>query len=652
MRTILYFDYAALFILFTILISNYVRKIASGIINTLFIIMTVMSIMTVMCDVLFEATVAPLQHGDILSDIEVLYAYFIAYSYFFLRNTLGFVFLLFTFSLTRTMFKIRRKEIKVLLFLPYVLFLIALSSNFLTGSLFKISAYDGYSRGGQFYWIYILTVIYLIIGLMNLILNKSLFSIEKWIALIFMYTLTFSAIIFQYYHPTTLVELFSTAISLMLIILVVVRPEEITDPLVGELSIKAYLTELNKIKSTRQPVQIAAINVKNAIEIRNFLGEEMFGAYMMKFIDSIRKLCKEERISFQIYSDMPDNIYVLIDNMDYDIEGRMMGILDFKEFEASSMRLVARLCVIKCPKDVNKVPDIIYISRNYGDMIGNLQRFTRAADLTHTRDYRIRKNIDSILTRAIKHKKFELYYQPIYSVKEKKFVSAEALIRLNDPLYGAISPGLFIPLAESRGLINPIGDIVLESVYSLVSKNDFRESGIQYIDVNLSVAQCIRNDIVDKIKELEEEYGVSRNKIKMEITETYLGESIDEIIYSLADMGYDFALDDYGTGYSNIHRILELPLRIIKIDKTLVNGMKTKTGFTILKSTVDMLQSVDLKIIVEGVEDEESFRQLEKMGVDYIQGYYFSRPLPENEFLELIKKQKGGEGEVEKMAEN
>lgn len=637
MRGLLYFDYASLAILFTILLSIGVKKIINGTINLLFLGVTILTILTALCDLVFDLLVAPVYSGGTISDSGLLYAYAILYIYFFLRNSTSFLFLLYTYSLTRTMFKIRSPFSRILLTTPFFIFLIVLFSNFFTGKIFMVSSESGYTRGEHIFIVYAIILLYLVIGLINLLINRSLFTSEKWIGLSLMYFITFTAVIFQLKYPLYLVDLFATSISLLIMTLVVVRPEEMLNQFVNELSFQAYITELHKLDSTRQSVQIAAINIKNAIEVRNFLGEEFFTDYIKEFIAPIKKLCKEEGLSYQLYSDMPDNIYMIIDNMDFPIEEKMLSFLDFREFEASAMRLLPRLCVMRFLEDVNSIEDVLYISRNFGDMIGNLQRFAKASDLINTREYKIRRDIDNILTRAIKNQKFELYYQPIYSLNENRFVSAEALIRLNDPEYGFIPPSIFIPLAESRGLIHQIGDIVLEEVYILVSKYNLKELGMNYIDVNLSVAQCMRRDLIDKICFLENQYSVSRSSIKMEITETYLGESMDDIIYTLTDMGYDIALDDYGTGYSNIHRILELPLRIIKIDKSLVEGMKTSTGFTILKSTIDMLHNVNFSIIVEGVEDEDQFLKLKEMGADYIQGYYFSKPLPEEEFIAFVR---------------
>jgi EAL domain-containing protein (putative c-di-GMP-specific phosphodiesterase class I) len=233
-----------------------------------------------------------------------------------------------------------------------------------------------------------------------------------------------------------------------------------------------------------------------------------------------------------------------------------------------------------------------------------------------------------------------MYYQPIYSVKEKRFVSAEALIRLNDEEFGFISPAVFIPAAERRGLMVPIGDFVLESVFGFISKNDFRELGLSYVELNLSVAQCVQGDLAEKILALEKKYHVNPERVNLEITETTyenIGETTDANIRILSENGFSFSLDDYGTGYSNMQRISRLPLKIIKIDKTLVDDIRNRAGLSVMQNTVCMLKDIHKEIVCEGVETAEQLNQLSSLGVDFIQGYYFSKPLPEDKFVSFIK---------------
>ena len=230
-----------------------------------------------------------------------------------------------------------------------------------------------------------------------------------------------------------------------------------------------------------------------------------------------------------------------------------------------------------------------------------------------------------------------MYYQPIYSVERKRFVSAEALIRLNDEEYGFISPGLFIPAAEKRGVILPIGDFVLEDVHRFIAEN--MPESLDYIEINLSVAQCMQEELPEKLAYLGEKYGVAPDRINLEITETTyenMGNVMEFNLDALSGMGYSFSLDDYGTGYSNMHRVSKLPLKIIKLDKTLIDDISTDEGFSIVRNTVKMMRDIDKELVAEGVETKEDLGRLEAVGCDFIQGYYFSKPLPAEDFIKFI----------------
>lgn len=154
----------------------------------------------------------------------------------------------------------------------------------------------------------------------------------------------------------------------------------------------------------------------------------------------------------------------------------------------------------------------------------------------------------------------------------------------------------------------------------------------------------MERDLPEKIRALQEKYGVDPRYINLEITETTF-ENISEVVYEnahrLIQMGYSFALDDYGIGYSNIQRVNHLPLKLIKIDKSMLDEVSTENGRMILQYTVRMMQSIGKQLVVEGAETRDVIRILEDMGCDYIQGFYFSRPLPADDFIRFIEEDNG-----------
>ncbi|MDD7177117.1 MAG: EAL domain-containing protein, partial [Lachnospiraceae bacterium] len=263
------------------------------------------------------------------------------------------------------------------------------------------------------------------------------------------------------------------------------------------------------------------------------------------------------------------------------------------------------------------------------------------ADEKDRRMFQLRGEIDSIISNAVAERRFQMYYQPIYSTKEKRFLSAEALIRLKDEKYGFISPELFITVAEKNGMILQIGDFVLDEVCGFLSRCERDGLPIDYIELNLSMNQCMRPDLKENVLSYMNKYHLRPDQINLEITETAANTAqdiVEDNIIRLSEEGISFSLDDYGTGYSNLSRIMALPFHIIKLDKSLADRVDDSRMKILLKNTIRMLKEIGMEIVVEGVETKETLDQFAKLGCDFIQGYYFSKPLPEQEFVEFIRK--------------
>ena len=169
--------------------------------------------------------------------------------------------------------------------------------------------------------------------------------------------------------------------------------------------------------------------------------------------------------------------------------------------------------------------------------------------------------------------------------------------------------------------------------------------GIEHIEVNLSVAQCVETELVEKIRNWLEEYNVSPDQLRLEITEnaaTFNPQIVEKNILKLKEMGINFALDDYGIGYSNIKKVISLPFDVVKLNKTFVDEIDNPNTESLVKDTIHMLKSLGKKVLIEGVETESradtfmNFRCDKTHGCDYLQGFYFSKPLPETEFVKFL----------------
>lgn len=255
------------------------------------------------------------------------------------------------------------------------------------------------------------------------------------------------------------------------------------------------------------------------------------------------------------------------------------------------------------------------------------------------------RTIEEILQKAILEDGIVMNYQPIYSTTGRGFHSAEALVRLKDnDTIGFISPEEFIPIAEKKGLIVDLSMMIFEKVCRFIRDGKLKEKGIEYVEINLSAVHCMDSRLVEQLTGLLNKYELKPEQLNLEITETTalsVDKSVSSNLNRLIQMGCGFSMDDYGTGYSNLVQIADLTFDLAKIDKSLVWGYfaeDSKKEKVILSSTVSMFKNLDMGIVAEGVETKEQAETLEKMGVEYLQGYYFSRPIPEEQLLEFLSK--------------
>lgn len=252
--------------------------------------------------------------------------------------------------------------------------------------------------------------------------------------------------------------------------------------------------------------------------------------------------------------------------------------------------------------------------------------------------------INHILKSAVRNKSFEVYFQPIYSIDDGAFSAAEALVRLRDPELGFIPPDEFIPIAEQNGLILEVGDIVFRKVCEFLCSPDAADLGIRYIEVNLSMVQCMQEDLHKHLKDIMDKYQIPYHMIDFEVTETF-STSDNRILMNnmscLIDSGCSFAVDDYGTGFSNTDYLIELPFELVKLDKSVVwSATDNDKAMKVLEHTAAMIKSLGLKIVAEGVETFEQVLMLRSMGCDFLQGYYFSKPIPPEEYVEFMRNSK------------
>ncbi len=254
-----------------------------------------------------------------------------------------------------------------------------------------------------------------------------------------------------------------------------------------------------------------------------------------------------------------------------------------------------------------------------------------------------RLQLENQLRKAIDSGQLEVFYQPKLDLSLDSLQAAEALVRWRHPQRGLVSPADFIPLAEETGLIGAIGEFVLRRAASQAC--EWRQQGLGDIrvSVNVSVHQLRQGNLTTLVRRVLEETGLPAHLLELELTESQLLDNVESVLHTLnqlRELGVKLAIDDFGTGYSSLSYLKRLPVDYLKIDRTFVRDL-TEDGedAAITRAIIAMAHSLELKVVAEGVEEQQQLDFLKSQGCDEIQGFLISRPIEAIHFASLLREQ-------------
>lgn len=248
-----------------------------------------------------------------------------------------------------------------------------------------------------------------------------------------------------------------------------------------------------------------------------------------------------------------------------------------------------------------------------------------------------REKLKETITASLAHNRFFLCYQPIYDAAGQHPCGAEALLRMRDENGQIVSPGVFIPAAEENGSIIQVTWMVLDKVCAFIAAH--RDEDLPPISINFSTQQFAVQNMCEVIRRYLDHYRIDPSQIKVEITErvfTEINNLLLKNIQGLQDMGVGLYLDDFGTGYSNMACVLNYPIEVVKVDKSLLSEDEHSKANDLLQALVSGLKHLDVQVLIEGVETSEQSHRMQDIGVDRMQGFFYARPMEENAFLDHI----------------
>ncbi len=377
--------------------------------------------------------------------------------------------------------------------------------------------------------------------------------------------------------------------------------------------------------------------------INDSLGHQ-YGDVLLKGI--AHEMVRVEGIQDTCYRMGGDEFVILIRRDAYDRFDKI--IAEIKEIfskpwflKNSDYYCTMSMGIVTFPDNGDSVPELIkkadiamYEAKKSGK--NRVAYYSDTLDSTSGRRLDMEKNMRDATGEGCSE--FEIYYQPIMDVSSDQVecVGAEALLRWNSSKLGFVSPMEFVPLAEYLGLINPIGNYVLQEACYRCKK--WNENGYPNykVNVNLSVVQLLQPDIVEIVEKILKDSKLNPKNLTLEVTESLAindMERMKKILDSIKKLGVKIALDDFGTGYSSLNHIREILFDIIKVDQSFVKELAEDAySQSFVKMVSELAQTIGVKICVEGIETQNQYKVLQGMKVKYIQGYYFDKPMPSFNF--------------------
>ncbi len=560
-------------------------------------------------------------------------------TYFVFHSALSPLFFSYIIYATGSIYMYRRhRKIFAALMCPVLIVELMVLLNPFMHKVFSLDEDYLFIRGEWETFVYISSAFYFVLAIADMIRFWKIVSVRRRTALVFLFVITFAGIMAQLLDQNLLVELFAEALALMTMMLAVENEDDRIDTATDLYNRSALADDTAKLIYMKQAFYVIVARVSNADALKKLTGSSNSDTLLNNVAEYFRSIHPR----YQIYKTSPTTFVLLQYGDDHDT-ARLLADQIWQRFEENwncegvEIRLGASVMLAHCLDEVKQSEEIFLMvdTPDPQNAYGSVREGAELAYLHHSIE------VEQALQRGFEEHSFEVFYQPTYYLDTMDIHSAEALIRLHDKNLGDLAPEEFMPIAERNGMIDRIGKYVLEETCLFLSSGLPVEMGIEYISINLSVMQCLQTGFISYLKELISRYDIPASLINFEIKESAAVADyhiLESLIVELRSYGFCFSMDSYGTGFSDMQSVFALDLDTIKIDRVvLYKAQENRIGRIILENIVSTIREMHRKSLVEGVETQAQLDLLKKLGVDYVQGYFSSKPITRNELLGILR---------------
>ena len=500
-----------------------------------------------------------------------------------------------------------------------------------------------YRRGPLFYSLYALAYLYMIVGYTEMIRYRKLFTKIKFVSVFLVFFVMVASSVFQAIHPQYNVQMFFTSVAFLMMLFGLQSPEERMHGSTGLFSMNAYIQDVNRYHELGTPIGVTLSVMTNYTSLIELLGYFTVQDIILTLAKRLEAWSSASRTDVDLYYLGGGRFAAISDDRYEEDKIRISQEINAElsrevEVNEMSVKVMNNVCFIACPHDIDD-PKFLFSFDGRLEMEGYTGELRYAEKLFDKKRFELRHDIAKVIDRAFDDNLFYLEYQPVYSVSDKRFVRAEAFLRLDDPDFGTIRPDILIGEAERLNSIHAITAYVIEEVCRFVSMPDYLLLGLDFIEINLSPVQCMWSELLTVLLSTMKSYNVQPKSICFNITDVDGKEMFDRMrdnIDALAQVGFRIFMDDFGAGIFEVERIAQMPLSGIKLDRSFVRKGLNEENTAVFEGSLRMISDLEIDPVAVGVENEETEKRLTELGCNYLQGYYYCKPMDKKELIRFI----------------
>lgn len=513
--------------------------------------------------------------------------------------------------------------------------------NLFTGCLFYFDALGERHTGPLYLLPYIHTLLLVAIVILDTTINFRKYGWRN-IANIWQYLILAAVCVsIQAVNNYILTTSFGIGLGMLVLFTTINNPYEQFDSMTSTFNNRYFINWLEELLTNEQEFHVINIYICNLKKINLVFGAKIGDRFLSHLANRLHDLVKHDAYIFRTNG---NGFSLVIRSLSsYQRLKAELCQLASDDFEIDGQHFNAKIivCGVHYANELMDVDNLVAYS-DYLIQLANQEdgRILIEKNTETVQGYLVDRKVEQYLSNVIADGNVELYFQPIYSLKAEKYVSLEALSRICHPTLGYVPADKFISIAEKNGSILQLGLMQLHKICRFIKANPVVLDLIDTIKINFSPIQLMKADYCQRMIEIIRSYGLECSRFQIEIIETVATEynySLHHIIQQLSDAGIAICLDDFGNGYANLNTVLELPFNTVKLDRSLLSGIcDNPKAASFYRNISGSLLDMGYNVVAEGVETAQELEFMQNWNIDYIQGYYFSKPVSETAILNVL----------------